>query len=251
MGARRNGTTRTEAGRTGGKRKRAPMFVRWLVGLNLVMIVVILVHDVRSHELSRLYEAPAPLLPRPEGMAADNPALTAARRFAQEIHHEGPAAFAFCNLCHSLGDGTNRYGPNMHCLASRSAAGREGYRYSPALIAHAERIGHWSLRELFEFIDAPSAVAPGARMPFPGLDDGAAIRTVIEHMHWSCDEVAPELSTMRLVSLAGGECTDIAFAAWPGWADGHSPEKAIELMRGEEERLVLPAPAPSGDHCVR
>lgn len=239
-------------------------FVVAVALINAVMFVAIVSHDLRSLALSGLYPSPGPHLTRPQGVKSDDPVLAAARLLVAEIHDNGREAFAFCALCHSLGDEINRYGPNLHCLAARRAAGRETYRYSQAMVAHAERIGYWTVPELINYVAQPSTAVEGTRMPFPGISPGddpdveaetettgqRLIERIIEHLHWSCDEPEPGLNSLRLVLIAGGECTDQPFHRWSGWKRRFSRKDAVELLR-EENYVLLPGPAPSGDHCAR
>jgi cytochrome c len=73
-----------------------------------------------------------------------------------------------CRTCHSLNEGDNRLGPNLHSIIGRKA-GSEDYGYSPALKS-SEMV--WDAETLNRFIENPDAVIPGNNMkPYGGISD--------------------------------------------------------------------------------
>jgi cytochrome c len=91
-------------------------------------------------------------------------------------NRDGKLAFnSSCRTCHSIDEGDNRLGPNLHDLIGREA-GTEEYGYSPAL-ADSDLV--WDAETLDRFIKDPQAVVPGNNMkPYGGVSD-AEIRTDI------------------------------------------------------------------------
>jgi cytochrome c len=91
-------------------------------------------------------------------------------------NRDGKLAFnSSCRTCHSIDEGDNRLGPNLHDLIGREA-GTEEYGYSPAL-ADSDLV--WDAETLDRFIKDPQAVVPGNNMkPYGGISD-AEIRAGI------------------------------------------------------------------------
>jgi cytochrome c len=91
-------------------------------------------------------------------------------------NRDGKLAFnSSCRTCHSIDEGDNRLGPNLHDIIGREA-GTEEYGYSPAMTA-SDLV--WDAETLDRFITDPQAVVPGNNMkPYGGISD-AEIRTDI------------------------------------------------------------------------
>jgi cytochrome c len=91
-------------------------------------------------------------------------------------NRDGKLAFnSSCRTCHSIDEGDNRLGPNLHDIIGREA-GAEEYGYSAALAA-SDVV--WDAETLDRFIENPQAVVPGNNMkPYGGISD-AEIRTDI------------------------------------------------------------------------
>jgi cytochrome c len=80
-----------------------------------------------------------------------------------------------CRTCHSIDEGDNRLGPNLHGIIGREA-GSEEYGYSSAMDA-SDLV--WDAETLDRFIKDPQAVVPGNNMkPYGGISD-AEIRAGI------------------------------------------------------------------------
>jgi cytochrome c len=72
-----------------------------------------------------------------------------------------------CRTCHTLREGDNRLGPNLHRIVGRKAGSLPGYNYSSAL-KQADIV--WDKASLDRFIAHPDEVAPGNNMkPYSGL----------------------------------------------------------------------------------
>src|SRR3954452_25458881 len=81
-----------------------------------------------------------------------------------------------CRTCHTVRDGDNRQGPNLHGIIGRKAGSLPGYGYSSAM---KEAGFTWDADNLDRFMANPDAVVSGNSMkPFGGLasaDDTAKI----------------------------------------------------------------------------
>ena len=93
---------------------------------------------------------------------------------------DGARLFRRCIACHALESGANSpAGPTLHAIVGRPIAAEPGFRYSPALQAHARRHPRWTEAELDRFLADPWSVVPGTDMSFQGLDDPAERRALI------------------------------------------------------------------------
>jgi cytochrome c len=81
-----------------------------------------------------------------------------------------------CRTCHTVKEGDNRQGPNLHGIIGRKAGSLPGYGYSSAM---TEAGFVWDADKLGHFMENPDAVVSGNSMkPFGGLasaDDRARI----------------------------------------------------------------------------
>jgi cytochrome c len=81
-----------------------------------------------------------------------------------------------CRTCHTVREGDNRQGPNLHRIIGRKAGSLPGYRYSSAM---KEADFAWDADKLERFMANPDAVVSGNTMkPYSGLasaDDRAKI----------------------------------------------------------------------------
>jgi cytochrome c len=72
-----------------------------------------------------------------------------------------------CRTCHTLKDGDNRLGPNLHNIIGRKAGSVPDYGYSSAM---KDADLTWDRATLDRFIANPDQVVPGNRMkPYGGL----------------------------------------------------------------------------------
>jgi cytochrome c len=72
-----------------------------------------------------------------------------------------------CRTCHTVKDGDNRQGPNLHGIIGRKAGSLPGYGYSSAM---KEAGFGWDADRLDRFMANPDAVVSGNSMkPFSGL----------------------------------------------------------------------------------
>ena len=81
-----------------------------------------------------------------------------------------------CRTCHTVKEGDNRQGPNLHRIIGRKAGSLPGYGYSSAM---KEAGFAWDADKLERFMANPDAVVSGNTMkPYSGLasaDDRAKI----------------------------------------------------------------------------
>jgi cytochrome c len=72
-----------------------------------------------------------------------------------------------CRTCHTLKEGDNRLGPNLHNIIGRKAGSLQNYSYSDAMKG-AELV--WDRATLDHYISNPDQVVPGNNMkPYGGL----------------------------------------------------------------------------------
>jgi cytochrome c len=81
-----------------------------------------------------------------------------------------------CRTCHSVDEGDNRLGPNLHAIIGREAGSLPDFAYS-ANMKNSKIV--WDEENLDRFIENPDAVISGNRMkPYGGMasaEDRAAI----------------------------------------------------------------------------
>jgi cytochrome c len=86
-----------------------------------------------------------------------------------------------CRTCHTLREGDNRLGPNLHKIVGRKAGALPNYAYSSAMKA-ADTV--WDKATLDRFIANPDQVVPGHNMkPYGGIasvEDRAKIVAFLE-----------------------------------------------------------------------
>jgi cytochrome c len=95
----------------------------------------------------------------------------------------GEKVFQYCYSCHSVEPGEEGLqGPNLRGVIGRRIAAQEGFAYSPALRAFAEREGRWSEALLDRYIAAPDDVVPETSMEFRGLDEAGQRADLIAYL---------------------------------------------------------------------
>ena len=97
--------------------------------------------------------------------------------FGQDAGVSGEQAFNnSCRTCHTVKDGDNRAGPNLHNVVGRKAGSVANFPYSQAMKS-SDIV--WDERTLLHFIEDPEAVVSGNGMkPYTGVrspEDRAAI----------------------------------------------------------------------------
>ena len=90
-----------------------------------------------------------------------------------------------CRTCHSLREGDNRLGPNLHDIVGREAGAAE-YAYSSAMSA-SDVV--WTAETLNRFIENPDAVVPGHNMkPYGGISDDDVRANIVAHLVSESDQ---------------------------------------------------------------
>ncbi len=99
---------------------------------------------------------------------------------------EGKIAFnTSCRTCHSMREGDNRLGPNLHDIVGREAGSAE-YGYSPAMSA-SDIV--WDEETLDRFIEDPDAVVSGNRMkPYGGISDDEVRASIVTYLAAESEE---------------------------------------------------------------
>ena len=99
---------------------------------------------------------------------------------ARAASDEGAQAYAPCSQCHGVDLAGTPAGPSLHRVFDRRIATSRGFRYSPALRALG---GAWNDERLDAFLANPDLFAPGSSMSFPGMQDAAIRRALIDYLH--------------------------------------------------------------------
>lgn len=85
-----------------------------------------------------------------------------------------------CRTCHTVKEGDNRLGPNLHKILGRKAGSVEGFNYSPAL---KDSGLVWDEATLDKFIANPEQTAPGNNMkPFTGIESADERKAIITYL---------------------------------------------------------------------
>jgi cytochrome c len=88
-----------------------------------------------------------------------------------------------CRTCHTINEGDNRQGPNLHKIIGRKAGSLPDYNYSSAM-KEADFV--WDKEKLERFIASPDEVVPGNSMkPYGGLassDDRAKVIAYLQSL---------------------------------------------------------------------
>jgi cytochrome c len=85
-----------------------------------------------------------------------------------------------CVACHTFTDGGKAgLGPNLYGVVGGPHAHMVGFDYSTAL---KSKTGPWTFDELNEWLNKPSAYAPGTRMSFAGIKNDQERANVIDYL---------------------------------------------------------------------
>jgi cytochrome c len=121
-------------------------------------------------------EAPAAAAPAaPPPLAAIGPLLAKA-----SVPAGAGDAKKLCSACHNFAEGAGtKIGPDLYGVVGRDRASMPGFDYSSALKG---KPGKWTFDTLNEWLDKPSAFAPGTKMGFAGIDDDKERADVIDYL---------------------------------------------------------------------
>ena len=143
-----------------------------------------------------------------------------------------------CAACHSFDEGGKAgVGPNLYGILGAPHGHMQGFNYSTALKG---KQGPWTYDELNEWLDKPSAYAPGTRMAFAGITNAQERANVIDWLHML--SAHPEPLPSPTEEPAAGAAPGTA-AAQP--AAGADPPVASLLSSAD------PNAWPGGYHEVR
>ena len=85
-----------------------------------------------------------------------------------------------CRTCHTVKDGDNRLGPNLHGIVGRKSGSLSGYGYSDSM-AKSDLV--WDKATLDRFIADPNAVVRGNKMqPYGGISSAEDRAKIIAYM---------------------------------------------------------------------
>jgi len=85
-----------------------------------------------------------------------------------------------CTACHTFTEGGKAgLGPNLYGVVGGPHAHMQGFEYSAAL---KSKTGPWTFDELNEWLNKPSAYAPGTRMSFAGIKSDQERADVIDYL---------------------------------------------------------------------
>ena len=85
-----------------------------------------------------------------------------------------------CTACHTFIEGGKAgIGPNLYNVVGGPHAHMQGFDYSTAL---KSKTGPWTFDELNEWLNKPSAYAPGTRMSFAGIKNDQERADVIDYL---------------------------------------------------------------------
>ena len=88
-----------------------------------------------------------------------------------------------CRICHTVKEGDNRLGPNLHNIIGRKAGSVPDYGYSSAM---KDADLTWDRATLDRFIANPDQVVPGNRMkPYGGLTSAEERANIIAFLEAS------------------------------------------------------------------
>ncbi len=115
----------------------------------------------------------------PDAAAPAGPSIDA-RLATASAPHGGQLAGSLCAACHGFDKGgAAQVGPNLFGVAGRAVAAVADYEYSPAL---KQVGGRWTPARLDAWLTRPQGFAPGTRMGFAGITDGAARADVVAYL---------------------------------------------------------------------
>ncbi len=111
--------------------------------------------------------------------AAPGPSINA-RLARASAAHGGQLAGELCSACHGFDKGgAAQVGPNLFGVAGRAVAAAADYEYSTAL---KQAGGRWTPARLDAWLTKPQGFAPGTKMGFAGINDGAARADVVAYL---------------------------------------------------------------------
>src|SRR5947199_6378905 len=124
-----------------------------------------------------------------------------------------------CRTCHTIKEGDNRLGPNLHNVIGRKAGSLPNYGYSSAMKG-ADFV--WDKEKLDRFIAKPDEVVPGNNMkPYGGLtsaEDRAKVIVFLESPTTNSAVTSQSRSLKRVAAPHNSARTASVISSWPPYA---------------------------------
>lgn len=139
-------------------------------------------------------------------------ALPAGAETVEEV--AGKHVFDRCKACHSVEQGKQGFGPNLHGIVGRPAASLPMFMYSDALKA-ANII--WTEENLRSWMAGNDTLVPGTRMRHVAITDKAEQDYLIAYFKTHGDTMGPEQARLLLERAVGklrSDGPEKAFAAF-------------------------------------
>ena len=95
---------------------------------------------------------------------------------------KGAKVFRKCAACHNALEAKNKVGPHLVDIIDRPMASVEGYKYSKAMVAHADEVPTWTVEALDAYLRDPRDVVKGTKMAFAGLKKDEDLENVIAYL---------------------------------------------------------------------
>lgn len=125
--------------------------------------------------------------------AADEPQVEPiAVRLASASAEDGEKLTRACAACHDFSKGgPNKVGPELWGILGRKPGGREGFRYSNAMVAYGDEVGEWTYDELDHFLTKPKDLVPGTAMGYAGMRKPGDRANLIAYLRTLSDNPQP------------------------------------------------------------
>jgi len=182
----------------------------------------------------------------PSESAAEEPSLEpVAPLLASADLANGEKLSKACAACHSFDKGgPNKVGPNLWNIVGAKHAHAEGFAYSDAIAAMADK--PWSYEELNAFLAAPKVYAPGTKMGYAGMKKVEDRADLIAWLRSLSDSPQPLPSAADLASA-----TEAASAEAPASTEAQPTEtQEAETQEAATQEAAAPASAPAGDSAA-